>query len=313
LAPLRDKSILFSPSRRSFIMYGVVNRIWVAMGDPIGDEEEFPELVWAFRAQCDRHGGRAVIYEVGEEHLAMYADAGFSFFKLGEEAMIPLANFTLEGPAQKDMRYIYRKIEKLGFKIDVLPADAVPHILPRLKEISDAWMDSKGGKEKGFSLGRFDEAYICNFPVAVVHDPDGRIVAFANLWPGDGKSEVSIDLMRYHPELPNGIMEYLFVGLFLWGHEQGYAEFSLGMAPLAGLEDHPLSPLWTRIGVWIFRNGEHFYHFKGLRNYKEKFNPQWRPRYLANIGNTQLPNELFNITLLISGGFRNPLKHGKEG
>jgi phosphatidylglycerol lysyltransferase len=312
LALLRDKSILFSPSRRSFIMYGVINRIWVAMGDPIGEEAEFPELVWAFRAESDRHGGRVVVYEACEEHLAMYADAGFSFFKLGEEAVIPLTNFTLEGPAQKDMRYISRKMEKLGLQFEVLPVDAVPGILPQLKEISNAWMASKGGKEKGFSLGRFDEAYICNFPVAVVRDPTGRIVAFANIWPGDGRSEVSIDLMRYLPETPNGIMEYLFVCLFLWGHEQGYAEFSLGMAPLAGLEDHPLSPLWTRIGVWIFRNGEQFYHFKGLRNYKEKFNPQWRPRYLASIGNAQLPNELFNITRLISGGSLNPLKRGKE-
>jgi phosphatidylglycerol lysyltransferase len=308
LALLRDKSILFSPSRRSFIMYGVVNRIWVAMSDPVGDEEEFPELVWAFRALSDRHGGRSVVYEASEEYLSTYADAGFSFFKLGEEAAIPLTDFTLEGSAQKDLRYIYRKIEKLGFKIEVLPFDAVPDVLPTLKEISNAWMDSKGGKEKGFSLGRFDDAYLSTFPIAIVRDPDGRMVAFANLWTGDGKSEVSIDLMRYLPETPNGIMEYLFVGLFLWGHEQGFASFSLGMAPLAGLEDHPLSPLWTRVGVWIFRNGEQFYHFKGLRNYKAKFNPQWRPRYLASISNTQLPNELFNITRLISGAARSPAK-----
>lgn len=176
-----------------------------------------------------------------------------------------------------------------------------------------AFSNVVGGKEKGFSLGWFDEDYLNNFPVAVVRDTTGRIVAFANLWPGDGRSEVSIDLMRYLPDLPNGIMDYLFIGLFLWGRDQGYAEFNLGMAPLAGLEDHPLSPLWTRIGVWIFRHGEHFYNFEGLRRYKEKFNPQWRPRYLASIGNTQLPNELFNITLLIAGGLRNPLKHGKEG
>jgi phosphatidylglycerol lysyltransferase len=312
LALLRDKSILFSPSRRSFIMYGVINRIWVAMGDPIGVEDEFPELVWAFRSLCDRHGGRAVVYEVSEGHLAMYADAGFSFFKLGEEAMIPLLDFTLEGPAQRDLRYSYRKMEKLGYRIEILPVASVPDALPRLKEISDAWLRSKGGKEKGFSLGRFDEAYIRNFPVAVVRDPADQVVAFANLWLGNGKSEVSVDLMRYDPQSPNGMMEYLFIGLFLWGHEQGYAAFNLGMAPLAGLEDHPLSPLWTRIGVWIFRNGEHFYHFKGLRNYKEKFNPQWRPRYLASVGNTQLPNELLNITLLISGDSRPSLKRGKK-
>jgi phosphatidylglycerol lysyltransferase len=310
LALLRDKAILFSPDRRSFIMYGVTNHIWVAMGEPVGNEADFSELIWAFRTQCDRHGGRAVFYQVGEDNMAQFADAGFSFFKLGEEAIIPLTGFTLEGVKQKDMRYIHRKIEKLGFTFEVLPAESVDEILPRLKEISNAWMDSKGGKEKSFSLGSFDEDYLRNFPGGIVRDQAGTIVAFTNLWSGGQGRELSIDLMRYLPDTPNGIMDYLFVSLFLWGSAQGYAEFNMGMAPLAGLEDHPLSPVWTKMGVWVFKHGEHFYNFQGLRRYKEKFNPEWRPRYLANQGNTQLPNEFLNITLLISGGVRKAMKFG---
>jgi phosphatidylglycerol lysyltransferase len=313
LALLCDKTILFSPDRRSFIMYGVANRVWVAMGDPVGAEENFAELIWTFRDQCDRHGARPVFYQVSEESLALYADAGFSFFKLGEEAIVPLSGFTLEGPEQREMRYIHRKVEKQGCTFEVLPKEAVAEAIPRLKEISNAWMGSKGGKEKSFSLGRFDETYLSNFPVGIVRDIKGNIIAFANLWCGGQGRELSIDLMRYLPDSPNGIMDYLFISLFLWGHDQGFVEFNMGMAPLAGLEDHPLSPLWTRIGVWIFRHGEHFYNFKGLRNYKAKFTPQWRPRYLASMGNTQLPNELLSVTMLIAGGFPNPLKRGKDG
>lgn len=102
------------------------------------------------------------------------------------------------------------------------------------------------------------------------------------------------------PDTPNGMMDYLFTNLLVWGREQGYAFFNLGMAPLAGLDNHPLGPLWTRLGVWIFRNGEHFYNFQGLRHYKDKFAPQWRPRYLASRGGAQLTSELIGVTMLIS-------------
>lgn len=304
LALLRDKAMLFDDARRSFLMYGVAHRIWVAMGDPVGDPADFSELIWNFREQSDRHGGRAVFYQIGEKNMSLYADAGFSFFKLGEEAIVPLDTFSLEGPQRAKLRYAQRRMEKDGYLFDVLPEESVPEHLPRMRQISDAWLDAKRGKEKGFSLGRFDEDYIKEFPVAIVRDTTGALVAFANLWPSDGHTELSMDLMRYQPGTSAGIMDFLFINLFLWGKEHNYAAFNLGMAPLAGLDNHPLSPLWTRLGVWIFRNGGHFYNFQGLRHYKDKFDPEWRPRYLASIGGTQLPAELFGVTRLISNSNR---------
>lgn len=287
-------------------MYGVANQVWVAMGGPVGDEADYSELVWNFREQSDHLGGRAIFYQVGEEHMGLYADAGFSFFKLGEEAIIPLEQFTLEGPEWAKLRYNQRKMEKLGYIFEMLPVEAVPTHLPRMREISDAWLKGKTGKEKGFSLGRFDENYMREFPVAIVRDAEGTLVAFVNLWPGDGHTELSTDLMRYLPGTHQGIMDYLFTNLLLWGQMQGYAAFNMGMAPLAGLDNHPLGPLWARLGVWIFRNGEYFYNFQGLRHYKDKFAPQWRPRYLASRGGIQLPAELLGVTMLISGGRRHP-------
>ncbi len=305
LALLRDKAILFDPDHRSFLMYGVANRVWVAMGDPVGNPDDFPELIWNFLEESDRHGGRVIFYQVSEQYMSLYADAGFSFFKLGEEAIIPLDGFSLEGPKRAKMRYVHRKMEKLGYTFEVLPIAEVPAALSRMGEISKAWIKEKAGKEKGFSLGRFDEDYMREFPIAVVRDADGTMVAFANLWPADGRSELSMDLMRHLPGTPPGIMDFLFINLFLWGSENGYAAFNMGMAPLAGLDGHPLNSVWTRLGVWIFRNGEHFYNFQGLRRYKGKFNPQWRPRYLASTsGGARLPAELLAATLLISGSAR---------
>ena len=99
-------------------------------------------------------------------------------------------------------------------------------------------------------------------------------------------------------------MEYLFVCMMLWGKEQGYRWFNLGMAPFSGLENRALAPLWNRLGAFVFRYGEHFYNFQGLRQYKEKFDPQWRPRYLASPGGLALPQIFANLATLISGGVK---------
>jgi phosphatidylglycerol lysyltransferase len=132
----------------------------------------------------------------------------------------------------------------------------------------------------------------------------GRIAAFANLWLGAEKEELSPDLMRFHPEAPENVMEYLFIALMLWGKAEGYRWFNLGMAPLSGLQNRALAPLWNRLGALVFRFGENFYNFRGLRQYKQKFDPAWEPKYLASPGGLALPRILAATGALISGGLK---------
>jgi phosphatidylglycerol lysyltransferase len=303
LALLGDKALMFSESGNAFIMYGNEGRSWVAMGEPIGLEEEKTELAWRFHEICSRNGGWTVFYEVEPENLHLYLDLGLSLLKLGEEARVPLATFSLEGSANKDLRHTQRKLEKEGCLFEVIPREGVPSLLPDLKQVSDAWLAEKNAREKGFSLGFFDAEYVKWFPVGVVRK-DGKIVAFANMWQGAEKEELSIDLMRYLTDAPHNVMEYLFVQLLLWGKREGYLWFNLGMAPLSGLEGRELAPLWNRVGAFIFRHGEHFYNFQGLRQYKEKFGPKWRPRYIASPGGLALPRILADLASLISGGLK---------
>jgi len=110
--------------------------------------------------------------------------------------------------------------------------------------------------------------------------------------------------MRYMPSAArNGVMDFLFSALLLWGHEQGYRRFNLGMAPFSGFDDErSLAPLWNRLGGFVFRRGQPLYNFQGLRTYKEKFRPEWRPRYLAAPGGLLLPRTLTNIAALVNRG-----------
>jgi phosphatidylglycerol lysyltransferase len=298
LAFLGDKRFLFSEAGDAFIMYQVQGRSWVAMGDPVGPPERASELLWSFRELADQHGGWPVFYQASVARLPMYLDLGLSLMKLGEEARVDLKTFTLEGKAGYEWRYVDRKATKEGLEISIVPAADAVALYPELKRVSDAWMGSRKSREKGFSLGFWSENYLRHFDIATARH-QGRIVGFANLWKGAGLEEATVDLMRYAPDAPKGVMDALFVRLMLWAKGEGYRWFNLGMAPLSGLVDHPLGPTWSRVGAFLFRYGDNFYNFEGLRTYKSKFSPVWEPRYLACPGGWVLPQILIDITALI--------------
>ena len=212
-----------------------------------------------------------------------------------------LPGFSLDGHSRAPLRHSHRRAQRDGASFRVVAPADVPALMPQLREVSEAWLTAKGAAEKGFSLGYFDEVYLARFPCALV-ERQGRIVAFANIWESAPAGELSIDLMRFSAEAPKGVMDFLFVELMLWGKAQGFGWFSLGMAPLAGLEERRLAPPWHKIGRLVYRYGENFYNFEGLRQYKEKFHPQWEPRYLAAPGGMALPRVLLDVTSLIARG-----------
>ena len=304
LALLADKFVLWNQQRSAFIMFATTGRFWVAMGDPIGDAATAENLLWEFREQAHLHGAKAVFYQVGPSLLPFYLDLGMSLFKLGEEAHVDLSSFSLQGKQRDSQRSARNKFNKMDYRFEILLGDQVDAAMPTLRHISDAWLGHKNTREKGFSLGFFKEDYLRLTQVAVIKNPEGQIQAFANLWQTENRQELSIDLMRYAPESPKGIMDFLFAELMLWGKEQNYHWFSLGMAPLAGLERRPLAPLWHKIGTTIFDLGDHFYNFEGLYEYKAKFAPNWQPRYLAAPAGISVPFTLMTVTQLISGGWR---------
>jgi phosphatidylglycerol lysyltransferase len=298
-----DKRLLFNDAGTAFVMYQIAGRSWIALGDPVGARDGAEELVWRLREMSDRHGGEPVFYQVCADRLALYVDLGLAALKIGEEARVPLAQFSLEGGARADLRQAHRRAQRDGASFEIVPPEGVDALLAQLKRVSDSWLSSKSTGEKRFSVGAFSADYLRQFPLAVVRT-EGTPAAFANLWTTSTRAELSVDLMRFGPDAPRGAMDYLFIELMLWGQRAGYRWFNLGMAPLAGLETHPLAPAWHRVGNFIFRHGEHFYNFEGLRRYKAKFDPVWEPRYLVARGGIALPRVLIDVSTLIAGGVK---------
>lgn len=300
LAMLGDKALLFSPSGRSFLAYRVRGRRWIAMGEPAGLLEERQELLWSFAELADSYGGSAVFYSVGDGILSELATMGLAMRKVGETAVIRTQAFSLEGKSKQNLRTALNRAEREGARFEVLPPGAAKPLEAELKAISDAWLAMHNGAEKAFSLGRFDIDYLNLTPLAVVRE-EGRIVAFANLLVTPG--EAAVDLMRYTPDAPHGVMDYLFTRCVQWAAAEQIATFDLGMAPLAGLEDRRVAPVFARVGALVFEEGGALYGFQGLRSYKAKFAPDWKARFIAASVSTPLPLALLDVALLTSGGW----------
>jgi phosphatidylglycerol lysyltransferase len=304
LVALGDKAIRWSADGSAFLMFAVQGRTWVVLGDPVGRREAGEALVEEFLEHVDDYQGIPVFYEASRDWLHRYADFGLTFAKLGENARVPLAGFALEGGAGQTLRTTERRVarERCTFRV-LEPAAVTPDVLEALRRVSNDWLTDRNAAEKGFSLGYFDPAYLSRFPVAVM-ERDGRVEAFASLWPSTRRVELSMDLMRHRTAAPPGTMDALIIEVMRWGHEAGYQWVSLGMAPLSGLEESPAAPLWAKLGRFVYGYGETFYDFKELRAYREKFDPEWEPRYLAYPGGLALPRVLADVSALIAGGYR---------
>lgn len=303
LVAMGDKSLLFSADGRAFIMFGRQGRSWVALGDPVGPRECWPALIWRFLETARAGGGRAAFYQVGADTLALYADAGLRAFKLGEEARVDLGAFSLKGAKRANMRNQVNRAERDGQTFHLLDHEQTLASMAALQAISDGWMAQHNVREKGFSLGAFRPDYVASQRVAVLKD-QGRMVAFVTLMATDSRHDLALDLMRFAPDAPKGAMDVLLLKLMEWARDEGYGWLSLGMAPLAGLPGGEVAPLWYRVGRMVFDHGEWFYNFTGLRAFKSKFQPEWRPRYLAVGGGVNPMLALADVTVLISGGLK---------
>jgi phosphatidylglycerol lysyltransferase len=299
LALLGDKSFLFDATGRAFLMYRVVGQSWIALGDPVGDPACAAALVERFTEMAHAAGGWPAFYRTGPALLPLYLEFGLSVVKLGEVARVPLASWTLEMPERRTLRRTHRKLVRDGLTFEMVAPDHLAPLLPELRAISDGWLSAKQAREKGFSLGRFDDRFLARGPVGIARF-QGKLVAFASVWTSAERAEAEVDLMRYSAAAPQAVMRYLLVELCFWAQREGYETFNLGMVPLAGIRRSAVAPMWHQVTSLFKRAGERYYNFEGLRDFKQWFHPEWEPSYLVSVGGTKRPILIANIAALIS-------------
>ncbi len=295
---LKDKYIYLNEDKDLFIQYEVYGDKLFVLGNPVGNNENLFREIETFCEYADNYGYTPVFYQVNDEMISYLHSNGYDFMKIGEEAKVDVKEFKVVGNKMKSLKTSRSKVTKEGYTFHMVEPPFSKEFLDSLREISDEWLD--GRKEKGFSVGFFDEDYLNKAPIAILRDAEGEIKAFANIMYMYDDESFSVDLMRFSKNTPRGVMDFMFINLIEYGKENGYEIFNMGMAPLAnvGLSKYAF---WNeKLALQFYENGQALYSFKGLRRFKEKFSHNWEYKYIAYRRNTSILITVIQATIVCS-------------
>ena len=275
-----DKTYFFTGSGKSFIAYRVGASLAVALGDPVGPENEMESAVREFKKFCADNDWGTAFHQALPDFLLLYDKLGFRKFKIGDDAIVDLDKFSLEGRTMKELRHTARKLEKQGVRIEKWEPPIPNGVLQQVKSVSDEWLGIAGKRERRFTLGLFDWDYVKSTPVIAAVDPENQVLAFVNVIRSYAKGETTIDLMRHGKSSPGGVMDFLFIHLLEHFKERGFARFNMGMAPLSGFQEGEKATIEEKAIHSFMQRMDFLFSFKGLRAYKAKFATHWEPRYV---------------------------------
>jgi lysyl-tRNA synthetase, class II len=284
----RDKSYLFSPSRRAFLAYRVVAGTALVSGDPVGDEAEIDDLLAELRRLARANGWRFAVVGASDAHLERYRALGLKPLSIGEEAVLDPREFTLEGRAIRKVRQSVSRLGKAGYSFRVVAADEVaPALETELEDVSAAWR--RGEPERGFSM-TIDDLHVPGTVLAVAEDTDGRVGGFLHLAPSPAGGGWSLSAMRRRPDAPNGLTEFLVVEALAWARDTGASELSLNFCALTDfLAPERVTTPARRVVRWGLLRADNVFQLERLYSFNRKFFPEWRRRYICVERLTDLP------------------------
>jgi phosphatidylglycerol lysyltransferase len=274
-----DKSIFLTQSQKCFLAYRVAGNFAIVLGDPVGPDEEIEPAIHEFTEMCSENDWGVSFHQTLPDFLFVYQRFGFKKLKIGDDAIVDLNQFSLEGKSMKKFRHTINRLEKAGIHTRLYDPPLPDGILSQARKVSDQWLQIPGRRERGFTLGQFDPDYIRKTPLFVAAGKDEQVLAFVNIIPSFHKGESTTDLMRHRTDAPNGIMDYLFLSLFAQERDRGFKRFDMGMAPMSGFTEKEAASPEERAVHFFFQYLNFLFSYRGLRQYKAKFATSWEPRY----------------------------------
>jgi lysyl-tRNA synthetase, class II len=276
----RDKSYLFSPSRRAFLAYRVVAGTALMSGDPVGEESEIDALLVELQRLVRAHGWRLAIVGASEHHLPRYRALGLKPIPMGEEAVLRPEEFSLEGRAIRKVRQSVTRLQKAGYTFRVIAADDVSAKLEEeLAEVSAAWRGDQ--PERGFSM-TIDDLHVPGTVLAVATDEHGKIGGFLHLAPSPAGGGWSLSTMRRRPDSPNGLTEFLIVETVEWAKAEGASELSLNFCAFTDvISPERATSIPKRLARRVLLMADNVFQLERLYSFNRKFFPEWRRRYVC--------------------------------
>ena len=284
-----DKHYFFGQDRRAFVGYRIENGVLLLSGDPVGPEDAVPQLLSELRSFADARGLKLGVVGASERSCPLYEDLGLRTIYLGDEAVIELGTFSLEGRAIRKVRQSVSRLRKAGYAAEVheLGAldDATVHEIELVLE-----RGREGAPERGFSMAMDSIRGAADHDTLVVlaRDQQFAIRGVLHFVPCYGRNTVSLSFMRRDPGTPNGLTEFLVVQAVELLRERGLAEMSLNFAAFARWIHSPETRCERLLGRLVTL-GNPFFQIESLYRFNAKFFPRWEPRYLVYEGALGLP------------------------
>ena len=274
-----DKFIFAPADINAFISYRVSRNFAVVLENPVTENrEEMKKCIVAFTKYSYENGLKDIYYRVPRECLPVYNELSRKSLFLGQEGVVDLNTFSLEGGEKKSIRNALNKIKEQGYTTHINKPPLRDGLIQKLKAVSDEWLKLTGREEIVFSQGIFSEMEIKEQTVITVENSEEKIIAFLNIIPDYVPDEGTYDLLRKTTDAPNGIMDYILMEMFKYFKDSGIRFVNLGFAPMSGLDDpHNFTEKSMKFAYEKIRS---FSQFKGQRDYKDKFNPKWNDKFL---------------------------------
>jgi len=274
-----DKQVFLPPDINAFISFKVCRSFAVVLEDPVAaNNDDKIKTIALFSKFCYENGLKDIYYRVPKESLDIYKIFSKKNLFVGQEGVVDLSTFTLEGGERKSIRDALNKISERGYTSKIQTPPLKDGLIQQLKAVSDEWLKISERDEIAFSQGMFIEKEIKQQVVITVGTHEEKIIAFLNVIPDFTSNEGTYDLLRKTKDAPNGIMDFIIVELFKYFESQGIQYVNLGFAPMSGIYDPHTFP--ERSMKFAYEKIKSFSHYKGMREYKEKFNPVWNDKYL---------------------------------
>ena len=292
-----DKLFFFSSDRQSFLSFKVNRHIALVLEEPVCEgPPAMKAIVREFDKYCKQNGFVAVYYRVPEGSVNLFHSLKKKSLPIGEEAVVDLTSFSLEGGQMKTTRSAINRLTSEGFLCNVYEPPLKEGLLQKLEWVSIQWLNDTKHPEVAFTQGVFDKRILKNNTVLTIEDKEEKVYAFLNLVPDYAPEEATYDLIRKIPDAPNGVLDMLLAKTFFYLKEKGFKKVNMGLAPLSGLEGPGVAVQAIR---YAYEHLRAFGHFKGLRKYKEKFSPLWEKKYLVfdhNYHLLQVPKALQKVS-----------------
>jgi len=288
----RDKSVIFSPSGKAAIAYRTVGSVSLAAGDPLGDPEAWPGAIELWLREAAEHAWAPAVAGASEQAGEIFARHGLTALELGDEAIVEVSDFTLEGRAMRTVRQATNKVKRAGYTTRIRRHREIePTEMARLMGAADHWR--YGQPERGFSmaLGRLGDEADGECLMIECFDAVGALRALLSYVPW-GKDGVSLDLMRRDKDSDNGLVEFMVIELLQRASEFGVARVSLNFAMFRAVFERgsklgagPVLRLWRGVLLFFSR----WWQIESLYRANAKYRPIWEPRFVLYARSSDLP------------------------